>query len=440
MNAIPTFVITQKERTDRLEHIRQQFADKPEFNISLINLIEDSAGAIGLWHTIKYIIQNKTGSSDNFIVICHDDHQFTDTYSRQMLLNCIIEADNTNADVLLGGVSWYRTALGISDNLFLIDRFLGLNFVIIYSRFFERFIKAKFGATDVVSYKISELATRKIVMHPFIAMQKEPGCPELVVENSTTDYPLESFENAAAQMDLLIKVKGFYQSLPSADIDMTADDYHQIVIPVYIINLPERTERLEHIKKQFEGKKEFDPIIVEASKHKIGAVGLWNSIIKVINLAIENDDDVIIICEDDHQFTENYTKEFLLKNILEAHNQGAAVLSCGACDFGQVVPLSTNRYWVNPLTGTQFIVVYKKLFQEILKYEFNDMDTADGVISQLSTDIMLLCPFVSVQKDFGYSDITREHNEQKGLVSLMFDVTEKRLQQVKAAYINYNYD
>ena len=440
MNAIPTFVITSKERTERLEDIWQQFADKPEFNVSVINLIDDSKGAIGVWHTIKHIIQNKIDSNDNFIVICQDDHQFTDTYSKEMLLNCIVEADNSNADVLLGGVSWYRTALGILDNLFLIDRFLGLNFVIIYSRFFERFIKAKFDTKDVVSYKISELATRKIVIHPFIAVPKEPGYPELIPENNTTDYPLENFENAAAQINLLNKVKRFYQSLPNADIDLTADDYHQIVIPVYIINLPERTERLEHIKKQFEGKEEFDPIIVEASKHKIGAVGLWNSIVKVINLAIENDDDVIIICEDDHQFTEDYTKEFLLKNILEAHNQGAAVLSCGACDFGQVVPLSTNRYWVNPLTGTQFIVVYKNLFQEILKYEFNDMDTADGVISGLSTSIMLLCPFVSVQKDFGYSDITREHNEQKGLVSVMFDVTEKRLQEVKAAYINYKYD
>ena len=440
MNAIPTFVITSKERTERLEHIWQQFADKTEFNVSVINLIDDSKGAIGVWHTIKHIIQNKIDSNDNFIVICQDDHQFTDTYSKEMLLNCIVEADNSNADVLLGGVSWYRTALGISDNLFLIDRFLGLNFVIIYSRFFERFIKAKFDTKDVVSYKISELATRKIVMHPFIGMSKEPGYPELIPENNTTDYPLESFESAAAQMDLLNKVRRFYQSLPNADIDLTADDYHQIVIPVYIINLPERTERLDHIKKEFEGKKEFAPIIVEASKHKIGAVGLWNSIVKVINLAIENDDDVIIICEDDHQFTENYTKEFLLKNILEAHNQGAAVLSCGACDFGQVVPLSANRYWVNPLTGTQFIVVYKNLFQEILKYEFNDMDTADGVISGLSTSIMLLCPFVSVQKDFGYSDITREHNEQKGLVSVMFDVTEKRLQEVRAAYINYKYD
>jgi len=50
---------------------------------------------------------------------------------------------------------------------------------------------------------------------------------------------------------------------------------------------------------------------------------------------------------------------------------------------------------------------------------------------------MLLCPSVSIQRDFGYSDITMEHNEQQGLVSVMFDKTANRLQSVKAAYIHY---
>lgn len=436
--AVPTYVINLKESTARLNHIKYQFSDKPEFNITIIKPVEHTSAAVSLWHTIRHIIQNEIDKAHKFIIICEDDHQFTEAYNKEIFLNYITEADQLNADILLGGVGWYRTALGISENLFLLDKFLGLNFSIIYSRFFNRILDSKFSSSDVASYKISELATRKIVIYPFLSVQKKFEQPNINDKNYVNDYPIKNFEKTSAQINVLIKVKHFYQSLNNLEIDITENQYHQIILPVYIINLPERTERLINVLKQFEDKSEFDITIVEACKHKIGAVGLWNSIVKVINLAIQNDDDVIIICEDDHQFTEFYSKHFLLKNILEAHNHAADVLSCGACDFGQIIPLTLERYWINPLTGTQFVVVYKKLFDSILKYEFRDGDTADGVISELSGNIMLLCPFVSIQKDFGYSDITKEHNEQKGLVSIMFDKTEKRLQNIKQAYINHN--
>ena len=43
-------------------------------------------------------------------------------------------------------------------------------------------------------------------------------------------------------------------------------------------------------------------------------------------------------------------------------------------------------------------MVYKKFFQKILDYEFKDTDTADGVISMLSNNLMTLYPFISKQK------------------------------------------
>ena len=46
-------------------------------------------------------------------------------------------------------------------------------------------------------------------------------------------------------------------------------------LPVYVINLKERTERRQHIEEQFQGKVEFDLHWIEAIKHSIGAVGLW---------------------------------------------------------------------------------------------------------------------------------------------------------------------
>ncbi|QIL42634.1 glycosyl transferase [Pedobacter sp. HDW13] len=210
---------------------------------------------------------------------------------------------------------------------------------------------------------------------------------------------------------------------------------NEILLPTYIINLPEREERLSHIKTQFSERNEFETTIVEACRHTTGAIGLWKSIIKVIKLAIENEDDVIVICEDDHEFTKEYSKEFLIKNIIEAGEQGADILSGGAGSFGQAMPITAERYWINPIFSTQFIVIYSKFFKKILDYKFKKTDTADGVFSLLTSHKMLLFPYISIQRDFGYSDITQIHNEIPGLVSNMFNESQNFLRNIKAAYL-----
>lgn len=215
------------------------------------------------------------------------------------------------------------------------------------------------------------------------------------------------------------------------------NEFEYITIPTYVINLKERTERLDHIKKQFEDKPEFDVKIIEACKNTNGAIGLWQSMLKVLNLAMQNDDDVIIICEDDHEFTNDYTKEYLLANIIEAGGQGAEILSGGIGGFGYVVPVTANRMWVNPFLSTQFVVLYKSIFPKMLKYKFRKKDVADLVLASLTSHKMVLYPYVSRQKDFGYSDITQVHSEQPGLVQQMFARTEERLEKVQEAYLKY---
>lgn len=99
----------------------------------------------------------------------------------------------------------------------------------------------------------------------------------------------------------------------------------------------ERVERKQHITKEFDNKEEFELNWVEASAHPIGAVGLWNSMIKIIKMAKEKGDDIIVICEDDHYFTENYSPKLLFKEVTEAYIQGAEVLSGGIGGFGQAI-------------------------------------------------------------------------------------------------------
>lgn len=216
------------------------------------------------------------------------------------------------------------------------------------------------------------------------------------------------------------------------------NELDDIFIPTYVINLKERTERLQHIKEQFKNKNEFDLTIVEACEHDNGRIGLWNSIVKIIKKAVENNDDVIIICEDDHAFTEYYSKKYFVNNLIEAHGQGADLLSGGIGGFGFAVSTSKNRYWIDWLYCTQFIVVFQNLFDEILSYDFKEDDTADGVLSHLSMNKMTIYPFISIQKDFGYSDVTKSNNEYKGLITQHFEITDQRLSQIHKITSFYN--
>lgn len=430
-NEIPVYIINLKKRTERREHITAEFEEKAGFKITIVEAIADKNGRQGLWNTIHKIITEAKQENRANIILCEDDHQFTKKYNFNSLNSLIDKANENKADILSGGVSWCKTAVQISADLFWIDQFSGLQFTVIFKRFYDTILEANFTAMDAADYKISELSNNKMVISPFISVQKEFGYSDVTSRNNTAGYVSEIFKKAAAVFRQLDKVKKFYQALPLADLTVLSDEYDQIQLPVYVINLSERIERLEHIKAQFRGREEFELKIIEACKDTIGAVGLWRSIVKVIQLAIENDDDVIVISEDDHQFTSDYSKEFLLRNIIEASEQGADILSGGAGSFGQAVPITRERYWINPMFSTQFIVIYSKFFQTILNYQFKETDTADGVFSVLTSHKMLLSPYISIQRDFGYSDITQIHNDMPGLVCDMFNKSQKRLQSIK---------
>ena len=78
---------------------------------------------------------------------------------------------------------------------------------------------------------------------------------------------------------------------------------HFLRIPTFIINLRSRVDRKAHILKEFLGHEEFDVIIAEACEHKIGAIGLWNTIKHIIKDLVRKEDEFVLVCEDDHMFT-----------------------------------------------------------------------------------------------------------------------------------------
>jgi hypothetical protein len=210
-------------------------------------------------------------------------------------------------------------------------------------------------------------------------------------------------------------------------------------ISTYIINLPERTERLSHVLNEFKGRTEFDIHVIEACRHPIGAQGLWNSIVKTITKAAGDDDDVIIVCEDDHQFTDHYTKERLFIQIGEAYRQRCDIL-CGGTSggFTCALPVTKNRFWVDRYYCNQFIVIFKSFFQIILNHTFDQSSKVDLTLSSLSANKMLIHPFVSTQKSFGYSDVTKFNEENPEWMQNRFNIASQQLETIKAIFSNFH--
>ena len=258
----------------------------------------------------------------------------------------------------------------------------------------------------------------------------------------------ETFNNHTTYFELMKTARKDFEERLNWDIwldksnkiieQLASEHQPDFYLPVYVINMKERVERKQHIIKEFDNKEEFELNWVEASVHPIGAVGLWNSMIKIIKMAKEKGDDIIVICEDDHYFTENYSPKLLFKEVTEAYIQGADVLTGGIGGFGQAIPEGYHRYKVDWFWCTQFIVVYNRFFDKMLDYSFQDTDTADGVISKLATNKMVIFPFISEQRDFGYSDVTQSNMEQQGKIREHFARANKRMEFVSQSNMQSN--
>jgi len=430
---IRTYVINLKKRTDRLSSVLSEFADKPEFKLTIVDAVEHEIGAIGLWHSILEILRRPEVDNQEYIIICEDDHEFSPNYERDTFYENILRAAKLDADILSGGVSSVKNVIPLSQSLLWTENFSGFQFTVIFPRLFKVILDAKFENYDRPDHKICMLSSIKLVVYPFISQQKEFGYSDVTRGNEVPGRIRGLFQASSDTISSILDVKAFYSTLNKTVPQIDEINFDHFTIPTFIINLPKRSDRRFHITREFAGKSEFDVTLIEAFEHRIGAVGLWLTIRKIIDIAIKNNDDLIIICEDDHQFTECYSKHLLFQNIIEAHHQGADVLSGGiGGGFNQAVKISENRFWINHFYCTQFIVVYSKFFQSILDEPFDEKVTADDFISELTSNKMVIFPFISVQKDFGYSDATINNNKIPGKISEIFTIGSQRLELTKS--------
>jgi len=428
-----TTIVLQKANNLTLQH---QFENRGEFCCQTINL-EPENFKLQILNAIIQVLKSTAESEKDFLVFCLNDHEFSEDYDTVNFDKNIKRAQELEADVLVTGLSYFCCSIPIDENLSWVESLESAQFIVMFKRFYQTFVRSFAIPNESFHNRIARLSQNKILLTPFFSIIKNVYAIDSIENFDVSD----SKKNSAVLKALQVSDKfyNFYGNLQKAiendDSTLSVDD---ISIPTYIINLPERTDRYLHIVNQFKDKSEFDLKIIEAHKHSIGAVGLWITIRKIIKLALENDDDIIIICEDDHEFTSDYDNLDLFRNIFEGFQQNIDYINGGTSTINVVVPVSRDRFWVDSTRATQFMIIYKRLYEKILNYEFSKEVIADIILSNLAETKMILFPFISKQHNFGYSDVTPQHSMDTDLVDIMFSNTERRLMQIKNAFEKYN--
>lgn len=174
---------------------------------------------------------------------------------------------------------------------------------------------------------------------------------------------------------------------------MNINQYDEVVIPFYFINRSK--DKQIKFKEKFKDRTEFQFNVVEVNDHESEALAAWKGIVLTVEEAIRNKDSVIIICQDGHEFTAEYSKTFLIDAIIEAGDKGTNILLGGFDSFGQAIPLGERICWVDNFIGSQFMIIYSGLFQRILEEPFEEDDTLDNKFSIITSNKMVLFPFIS---------------------------------------------
>lgn len=397
------YAINLKSRTDRRKFILSQFVDKEEFQFYLVKAYEHRIGAMGLWMTIRNILKELVRPEDEYIVLCQDDHLFTKEYSKEHLLWCIEEARFLQADILAGGVSGFTGAIKITKNLYWVEKFSGLQFTIIFRKFFQKILHADFENINAADLKLCELTENKFFVYPFLSTQKEFGYSDVTNSNNQKGKVEKAFRDSSEKAKVITTVSTSYkQKLKMVTAFENVGDIERVIISVYITYLNGTREYL----KQFKGRREFAVTSLDVSYYKVGQSSKWLSLQKIIRTAIENNDDLIIISRQDHQFTKNYERRQFIKLIWQAGLLGCNILVGGMGSFNLALPITNNLFWIDSFQSSSFFVIYRSFFKKILQESFCDTDTLESKFSEMTSNKMAIYPFISKQKDFAVRSLS----------------------------------
>lgn len=421
---------------NRLKHFRKIFDKYPEFELENPQI---KNGVLSQMEFLKSSVLYACQMNYDYILVCGRSHKFTKNYMKRTLFSSISIAENLGADILLGGCVSTHTIFSVSKNVTWVDNFSGSEFVIIFKRFYTKILDGMPYQHMNFEIYIKLLKPTLFLIFPFISEFKHLKSGESlsqIMHNSNISID-EICRLSINKIKALLETERLIKN--EIEHIVSFNDHRIKPFPTFIINLPERKDRYQSILTQFKDHNEFKISVVEAVKHDIGAVGLWMSIRKIVQIAIDSEEEYILIVEDDHMFTGYYNLENFLKSIAIGRKLSADLIVSGITDsFTNAIPVSDTIFWVDRFLCSQFVIIFRRLFDEILQYDYDESVTADTRLSALSNFTLAISPAISRQFDFGYSDVTEQLNTERGYLQKKNDKADEKFNRILYRYYKIN--
>lgn len=371
------YVVNLAYRNDRWNHIKSEFRSKPEFELVRVEGVQKKNGALGLWLSIRGIIEASQERGDRFTLICEDDHKFTSDYSVEFFDKIVQQAEKLSADVLSGGISGYSNVLQATENLFLIEGFTGMQFTVIFNRFFKKLLDADFGLYDCADLKISQLSEKIFVSNPFISVQKNFTYSDVTSKNQLIDVE-NLFADCQHNLKHFVFLKDALENADTSSANSILESTENVFLQGFCLNDKILDAYLSQPKRE---------IIARALPKKIelnSEENEWFAIQAIVSEAIENDDDVIIIFRSQFSFNLQYSRNVFFTNVIEANEQSADCLLLAARWWKNAIPISRSyqRAWIENFVGCPALVLFRRSFTKIIDQPFTGTD-CDSLLSSL---------------------------------------------------------
>lgn len=208
---LKTYILNLPKRQDRRKSIEKGFYGKDLFDTEILCPIIHVVPRISHWLSFQQSVVKAKEQQLPCFLFCEDDHIFTQAFDESKLVELIDEVDAMEADLLLGGISWMESPLQITNQLFWVDKFNGIQFAVIFSRFYDRILDYDMQKDDIVTeIVLSNLSDRIFVCYPFISVQKEFGYSDVTIKNNQDGYVTDLFKNTRKKLDIQNKVRQYY--------------------------------------------------------------------------------------------------------------------------------------------------------------------------------------------------------------------------------------
>lgn len=160
------------------------------------------------WPVLRMLTLKAKKENNDLMILCSTDHRFSNNYTADYLRMCIAEAEKKGADVLLGAVNWFESAIQIDHHIFWLDKFSGIQFIILFRKFYDTLVGIdNEGIGLEPEYLLSSATANKFLMYPFIS-----GVTAKVARPCALSEENIFYADPADQLELLRRVKTYYSS------------------------------------------------------------------------------------------------------------------------------------------------------------------------------------------------------------------------------------